>query len=148
MKATGIILIGLAALMASCSTGKESKTDDNAAAEKASLAGQYTLANISLGDTLSITPVATDEGTPQTVTFTDSTYHFATNCNMIQGDYTLAGDKISFGMGMSTRMACPDMSAEDALSQILPQLSRVTSPNDTTVVITTADNSSSITLTK
>lgn len=132
MKALNLTILAAAALgVAACSSPKASE----------SIAGNYRIAQIELNDTISLRPAEITPDEPQTVMFTDSTYHFHTNCNLVQGDYTLTGDSISFGMGLSTRMACPDMQVEDALTQLLPQLTSISQPNDSTLRIS-ADNPS------
>ncbi len=53
-------------------------------------------------------PIGTG-GRPITMRFDDSTrrvYGFA-GCNQYNASYTLQGDSLSFGPGVSTRMACP-----------------------------------------
>jgi heat shock protein HslJ len=52
-------------------------------------------------------------GQPVTMRFDDSTkrvYGFA-GCNQYNAGYTLSGDSISFGPGVSTRMSCPGFDA-------------------------------------
>lgn len=137
MKKSLLIVLAAAALgAASCSTGKESNTVETAETEyvstpySGSLAGEWLIEDIVIYDTLSIKPSEIESDEAQTAMFTDSTYHFKTNCNLVQGDYVQSGDSISFSAGMSTRMACPDMSVEDALVQILPQINGVAMDND------------------
>jgi heat shock protein HslJ len=43
-------------------------------------------------------------------------------CNNIGGKYTIDGQKISFGPMRSTRMMCPDMSYESALSKAFTEI--------------------------
>ena len=58
---------------------------------------------------------------PRTVTFDKNGKYFCeTGCNNLSGDFTTNYTAISFGDAMSTRMACPDMSTEEALSRLLP----------------------------
>jgi len=43
-------------------------------------------------------------------------------CNRVSGPYTMDGKgSLKFGMLISTRMACPDMSTEDALMAAFPK---------------------------
>jgi heat shock protein HslJ len=46
-------------------------------------------------------------------------------CNNINGKYTLDGHKIAFGPMRSTRMMCPDMSYENALSKAFTEIDNV-----------------------
>lgn len=137
MKARNILILGaLAMAIASCSATKESSSEESAEAAivsgpySGSIAGNWDINEIVLNDSTSIKPFELNSDEPQTVMFTDSTYHFQTNCNLVQGNYTHVGDSISFSQGMSTRMACPDMSVENALVQILPQLKGLAMDND------------------
>lgn len=58
---------------------------------------------------------------PRTVTFDKNGKYFCeTGCNNLSGDFTTDYTAISFGDAMSTLMACPDMSTEEALSRLLP----------------------------
>lgn len=82
---------------------------------------------------MAIRPAETTPDEPTTVMFTDSTYHFQTNCNLVQGDYSRKGDSIKFSNGLSTRMACPNMQVEDALNVLLPQISSIGAENDSTL---------------
>lgn len=159
MKTSKLIMAGAALMaLAACTTTRENNTE--AAAETAeqtvpastpysgSIVGEWQLTDIEMSDSLSIKPADIDPEQPMMVMFTDSTYHFQTNCNMVQGEYTRTGDNISFGMGLSTRMACPDMSVEDALGQLLPRLALTSMDNDTTLRVSAENPSAYILLTK
>lgn len=149
-----IAAFGLA--LTACSTEKKAETDYDDVAEAAissqpyseNIVGQWKLSGIQLGDTLSINPDTIETDEPQAVMFTDSTYHFRTNCNLVQGDYTQTGDSISFSPGLSTRMACRNMQVEDALTKMLPTLSRITLDNDSTLRVSSSDSASFILLSK
>lgn len=53
-------------------------------------------------------------------------------CNRMNGSYTIEEDiKITFGPMMATKMACPDMSVEDKLAQVLQQADNFYLSNDT-----------------
>lgn len=157
MKAKNLFILSAIALMAaSCSTGKDNNTATDDAAEEAfastpytgSIAGEWKIMDIEMYDTLSIDPAEITPDQPQTVMFTDSTYHFQTNCNLVQGDYTRNGDSISFAPGLATRMACPDMRVENALTQLLPQLTGIGMDNDSTLRLTAGNPSAYILLKK
>lgn len=135
-------MLGAAALaLASCSTSKENTSDNEESADavfvaqpySGSLAGEWRVTDIEMYDTLSLKPAEINPEEPTTVMFTDSTYHFQTNCNLVQGDYTQTGDSISFAPAMSTRMACPDMRIETAINELLPQLTGIGAENDSTL---------------
>lgn len=153
MKTTNLFILAAMALAAvSCSTNKEnaSEADEATGATRvtANITGEWRIADIEMYDTLSIKPAEITPDEPQTAMFTDSTYHIQTNCNLVQGDYKQYGDSISFAPGLSTRMACPNMSVEDALNQLLPQLTTVYMENDSTLRIAAANPSAYIILTK
>lgn len=150
MKTTKLIIFGAMALaMASCSASKDAKADSADSSEatfvaqpySGSIAGEWRVTDIELYDSLSIKPAELFPDEPATVMFTDSTYHFQTNCNLVQGNYTQRGDTISFSPAMSTRMACPDMSVENALIELLPQLTGIGAENDSTLRIIAANPS-------
>ena len=87
------------------------------------IVGDWAIERIVAGDTLSLTPVKTDSGLPQTITFgEDGNYGVKTNCNSLGGSYTYTGDSLRFGDSFSTLMACTDMQAEMLLGRILPEV--------------------------
>lgn len=142
MKTTKLFLLGAVALaVTSCSTSKvnTSETEESSDATfvaqpySGSFVGEWRVLDIEMYDTLTIKPAELFPEEPTTVMFTDSTYHFQTNCNLVQGDYTQTGDTITFSPGMSTRMACPDMRIETAINEILPQLTGIGAENDSTL---------------
>lgn len=146
LKLLSIFAIAAAAL-ASCSTSKDNQVAQSdeltivSTPYEGSLNGQWLINQIEMNDTISIRPVDVDSLDAQTVMFTDSTYHIQTNCNLMQGYYTRQNDSISFGMGLTTRMMCRDMRVEDALTQLLPQLTTLSLDNDSVLRIS-ADSSS------
>ena len=78
-------------------------------------------------------PDETIHSVRQYISFEDSTYFIQTNCNTISGTYTIKGDSITLGDGAMTEMACDDMSVEDALRRILPDISTIDVQNDSVV---------------
>lgn len=46
-------------------------------------------------------------------------------CNIINVSFQQECEKITFGEGLSTKMACPDMSLEDACLKALPQVTGI-----------------------
>lgn len=157
MKTTKFLMLAaLAIAAASCTANKETNAaaDESTGATKitapysGSISGEWRIMEIEMNDSVSIKPAEVTPDGPQTVMFTDSTYHFQTNCNLVQGDYRQSGDSISFEAGLSTRMACPDMSVEDALNQLLPQLTGLSMDNDSTLRISAENKASYILLGK
>ena len=69
----------------------------------------------------------------QYIVFEDSTYYIMTNCNSFNGSYTVKGDSIILGEGITTEMACDDMKTEDAIRRILPHISTIDIQNDSVV---------------
>lgn len=59
-----------------------------------------------------------------TVSFdgTARTYAFTTGCNNVTGQYTSSYTDFSFEPGAVTMMACPDMTVEDAVKAMLPNV--------------------------
>lgn len=83
----------------------------------ATLEGKWTIRELN-GKELKSTPED-----PLTVTFShDGQYFCTTGCNSVRGDFQTSYTAITFGQGMSTRMACPDMSVEQALQTVLPTI--------------------------
>lgn len=55
----------------------------------------------------------------------DTAYVAMTGCNTLGGSYKLSADgKLKFSSGMSTLMACNDMTVEGGVSMILPKVER------------------------
>lgn len=157
MKTTRLFIFGAMALaMASCSTSKDNNTEADESTETTfvavpytgSIAGEWKVTDIEMYDTLSLKPAEINPEEPTTVMFTDSTYHFRTNCNLVQGNYTQSGDTITFSNGLSTRMACRDMRIEDTLNKLLPQLTTIGAENDSTLRFIADNPSAYIVVTK
>lgn len=137
------LLFGIAAvaLMSSCSTKTESDNQTDATQQATtqttpqnSVKGSWTIQEIALTEGNKIVPAGI-----QTVTFTDSTYSFATNCNSIHGDYTLTGDSLTLMPGLMTEMACDDMTVEDALRTLIPAVNAVSAQADSVLRLSTSD---------
>lgn len=84
----------------------------------ASLAGEWKIEEV---DTLNL---AADTIGEYTITFTpaDSTFSASTGCNTVMGKYVSNYVDIKFDNMGSTRMACPDMSVEEAMQRVLPNV--------------------------
>lgn len=74
---------------------------------------------------VSIEGVQAPAGCSMDFDITDKTFHCGTNCNSINGNYTVDGKNIRLTPGMMTRMACPDPTAEESLMRILPRIVRM-----------------------
>lgn len=61
-----------------------------------------------------------------------------TNCNSIQGSYTLTGDSIMMNSGLCTEMACDNMHVEDMIKKVLPEIRTVDMANDSTMRLNSA----------
>lgn len=149
-----IFVCGLAAvaLMASCTSKQAADSTDAAAEAEATaatvdLAGRWTIDSIAVNDTTVVKPGEEAPGESQFAIFENDSYAFKTNCNSISGGYTLNGDSISFGEGIATMMACENMATEDALRQVLPAVVTISTVNDSTIQLNTADAGRYIVLT-
>ena len=118
---------------------KEATAVDSVAANTPALTGGWELKAIAVDDSLVINPADIESEDVQTMTFVnDSIISFQTNCNVINGQYTVNGDSIKFDQLLCTRMMCPDMRVEDNLNLLLPQVTGYTFVNDSTLRLTTA----------
>ena len=82
------------------------------------LAGEWQVTSIGEND------MSDDTTGAYTVTFNpeDETFIMTTGCNDVSGKFTGAFVDIKFTGLRSTRMACPDMTIEQAASQVLPTI--------------------------
>lgn len=134
MKKKILFILLSASVLASCSNKKEAQTNDTtdvrSQTNSVDLRGKWNLENIVFNDTTYIRPSEETPDVHQYVTFDDSTFCIQTNCNMIQGEYRIIGDSISFPVTFMTEMACDNMATEDALRKILPDIVAVDVQND------------------
>ncbi len=138
MTRTSILSVAtaLTILTASCGGNKEKhvpadkQRQDTAA--NVNMRGQWYLDSIVFSDSeyVRVRPDVRLSSIHQYIVFEDSTYFIKTNCNSISGTYTVKGDSIILGDGAMTEMACDDMSVEDALRRILPNVATVYIQND------------------
>lgn len=142
MKTNKLTLIAGAALLVSmasgCSGKKETRSDnpDNKATSEvanADIRGQWYIENIVFSDSDYVRPDETSSSMKQYIVFGDSTYSIMTNCNSINGTYTVKGDSITLGDGPMTEMACDDMRTEEALRRMLPRISTIDVQSDSVV---------------
>ncbi len=149
MKAILFAACAGAALVCSCSGSKQQVgaaaveeviTEVVTPAPAEIMNGGFRVENVVVNDSLSASPAKETPDEPTYANFTGNQYAFKTNCNIIQGGYTLSGDSITLNPGLSTRMACPNMKVEDLLSMIIPQITTVSVENDSTVRLNTSSN--------
>ena len=133
----------LISTLAAC-TGNTKPANENSAtvnntadSSDINLNGQWFIENISLNDSVKITPTEEVPERSQYFIFADSTYSIMTNCNSFNGSIAIKGDSIMFGDGMMTEMACDNMATEDALRKILPSVVRMDMENDSIVRLCT-----------
>ena len=87
---------------------------------------------MAIGDSITLRPAEEKNGNAG-ITFENGRYSITTNCNSIQGEYTLNGNSIVLHAGLTTEMACDNMQLEDGLKKILPAISTIESQNDSTI---------------
>lgn len=137
-----ILAICLAAGALACgSCGQAGRSGDTAAAQEDSTAvapaialdGQWNIDNIVVSDSVYARPAEETPGHPSYIQFDSTGYSIMTNCNHIQGTYTLAGDSIVMNPGLCTEMACDNMRVEDLIKTVLPAIRTVDVLNDSVV---------------
>ena len=156
MTRTSILSVAtaLTILTASCGGNKEKHVPaDNQRQDTAAnvnMRGQWYLDSIVFSDSeyVRVRPDVRLSSIHQYVVFEDSTYFIKTNCNSISGTYTVKGDSIILGDGAMTEMACDDMSVEEALRRILPNIASIHIQNDSIVRLDSSNPSEYIVLRK
>ena len=144
----------LTILTASYGRNKENKeTADNQHQETVAnvdVRGQWYLDSIVFSDSeyVRVRPDVRLSSIHQYIVFEDSTYFIKTNCNTISGTYTAKGDSIILGDGAMTEMACDDMSVEEALRRILPNIASIHIENDSIARLDSRNHSEYIVLRK
>lgn len=124
------------AMLTACSGKSDAvaTANDSVSTTSPSLIGDWVLTAVAVDDSLVINPADVESEEVQTITFVnDSLVSFKTNCNIINGTYTVSGDSLKFDQLLCTRMMCPDMRVEDNLNLVLPQVMTYTFVNDSTV---------------
>ncbi len=146
MKSLFISSAAVAALILSACGGKTATSDANAAAAsdtasvEKSIVGCWYIENVVVSDSLSARPAEITPDVKQYITFrADSTFTANTNCNTIGGSYVAAGDSLKFGDNtFCTEMACDNMTVEDLLKQVLPEVNAIDFENDSIVRLNTS----------
>lgn len=131
MKYFKYVVLAAAALALGACSHKAGEAEATAPAEQTNaLAGEWKIDDVVVNDSLRVTREDIESGV-QSVTFgTDSSYVINTNCNTIQGSYTLTGDSLTLEPGLMTEMACENMRVEELLRVLLPELKTVSMEND------------------
>lgn len=156
MKKTYFMAFAVALVLSACGsnnankpgTGDVENDSTEVIVENApSIVGQWQIDNIVLSDSENIRPEEKEsEETPSFNFLEDGTVSITTNCNTVNGAYTVNGDSIAFTKLMSTRMACPDMSIEESVQKILPEVKTLDWTSDSIVRLNTATPSQYIVL--
>ncbi|MCZ2394462.1 MAG: META domain-containing protein [Chitinophagales bacterium] len=69
----------------------------------------------------------------------ENRFHGNAGCNILNGSYKLReGGRVEFGTAMSTMMACPNMTLEGIVSEVLPTLDTYIVYNGSEMVLTKA----------
>ncbi len=136
MKTILISFITIAVLTCSCNdrSQKQSssqKTEDSTQrVQTNNLNGQWNIENIVVNDSLCVHPSEENPSRSSYIIFDNGIYSIMTDCNHIQGTYSLKGDSIVMHDGMSTEMACENMLIEDLLKKAIPDIRTVDFVND------------------
>lgn len=146
MKIKFLTILLLAVAAAACSKAVNPAGSD--AAPAPDITGRWLIESIVFNDSDYVRPAECVPGVEQSFTFTDSTYHVATNCNSMGGYYAIEGDSIMLGDGPMTEMACDNMDTEDALRRIMPGIVTVCLEGDSTMRLCTSSTESYILLKK
>ena len=124
-------------MLASCagSASSDSNSADTSADSTCTvcLNGKWAIESIVLNDSSAVIPADLGLADEAAMTFScDSTVSISTGCNTMGGMYIINGDSIRFDNMMQTRMACPNMDIEMALTNALPAIATVELANDST----------------
>lgn len=114
----------------------------------ANIKGRWYLENIVFSDSDYVRPSDQVPGVRQYIDFEDNTYFIKTNCNTFSGTCAIKGDSITLGDGAMTEMACDNMTTEDAIRRILPNISTVNIENDSVIRLASRNPSEYIVLRK
>lgn len=93
-------------------------------------------------------PTDSMPGAPYVMTFDsdDNSFSCTTDCNGLSGTFIMAGNGLTFGDVLSTRMACPDSQAETTISRLLPRVTSFDQLADGSLGLYDQDNNLILTL--
>lgn len=139
------ILFAAATLLASCSghaTGSGSQPHDNSSAKTVvipDLHCKWLIDNIVVNDTIQVNPAEISPKRDCYIVFNpDGTFGASTNCNTLGGEYVLDNDSIRFDNMLITEMACDNMTVEEMLGRVLPEVQALDCVNDSVIHLNTA----------
>ncbi|MDE6298532.1 MAG: META domain-containing protein [Muribaculaceae bacterium] len=143
MKKTAFLIPLIALTLLSC-TGKRNETRTEEfrginsvdSVKNVDILGQWYIENIFFNDSCYVKPNEEVLGSRQYILFEQNgNYAVMTNCNHGAGKFTLKGTYISFSDAAWTELACENMTTEEAVRKILPQLNSVEIENDSVMRI-------------
>lgn len=134
-------------MLASCN-GTTTSSDNQAEGEPAvesistpDLNRMWVIENVVLNDSVYCRPSEMQPERNYYFTFAeDGTFGVNTNCNTIGGQYMQKGDSISFSNINITEMACDDMTMEELLIMILPEIDIVDAEIDSVIRLNTGSS--------
>lgn len=152
---TGVLIAAISMMAAACMSNNTKMNDaaemDAAQTEPADadVCGKWRIENIVFSETDFVRPAEETAGGQSFIRLNeDGSYHIATNCNSISGEYTVHGDSITFGDGAMTEMACDNMATEEAMRRILPHINIIDIENDSVMRLNSINSTEYIVLIK
>lgn len=116
--------------------------------ESVDISGEWDIISVVINDTNYVKPAEQIPEVRQYVTFDSGSFLITTNCNTIQGEYTVIGDSLSIPVMLTTEMACDDMTVEDAISKVLPHVTTIEEENDSIIRLNTSSGGGYVVLRK
>lgn len=114
-----LMLLVLGVTLGSCAMNKNSNKETVILADNKSVWNIVELSNKAVSSKINgVTPQLILDGNSKR-------YSVITGCNTLNGSFTLKGNSIQFGKGMSTMMFCSDMSVEDGFKNILDKINNL-----------------------
>lgn len=92
--------------------------------------GTFEVKGIEYPDSLTILPSFIDPDNKTTITFGDGTFTVTTGCNTITGRLILNDEGLYFRDITRTETVCDDMTVENAILEILPEINCIGRYND------------------
>ncbi len=141
------LLFAAACLLASCSgrtSGSESQTQAETSEQTVTtsdLSCKWLIDNIVINDTVQVSPAEISPERNCYIVFnSDGTFGASTNCNTLGGEYVLNNDSIRFTNMLITEMACDNMTVEEMLVRVLPEVEVLDCVNDSLIRLNTASS--------